>query len=104
MTALQATGYFFSGISGALFLGFAAAANSNMIAIHVLASVIIAMGFTMLGLYHSRGQYYYRGISPILLNFLLCGLAMLVLYWAFIGVGGWLYTPSEIQDAPAYVQ
>jgi hypothetical protein len=96
MNAFQLACYVGAGITGALFLGFLAHANPNLFAIHLLANAAIVGIFAVNGLGQSSGGYsYYRRIDPVLINFAARAIAVLLIYWAFVGVGHWTYVPPE---------
>jgi hypothetical protein len=101
MTPLQYFSIGLSAFSGALFLGFLTAANPNLNGLHLIATVAILAIFGINGLTQSRSYITYnRGLNPILVNFGLCALVTVALYWTVIGVGAWTFTsPIPLEDS-----
>jgi hypothetical protein len=95
MVPLQYFSIGLSAFSGALFFGFLTAGMPNLNGLHLIATVVIIGVFAATGLTQSRSYISYnRGLNPILVNFGLCALVTIGLYWTIIGVGHWTYTPT----------
>ena len=105
MNPLQGFAIGLSAFSGALFLGFLSAALPNLNGLHLIFTVVIAGIFAATGLTKSREYISYsRGLNPILINFGLCALVTIALYWTVIGVGHWTFTftaPIQLEDFDA---
>ena len=103
MNPLQCFAIGLSAFSGALFLGFLSAALPNLNGLHFIFTAVIWGLFLATGLTKSRDYISYsRGLNPILLNFGLCALVMIALYWTVIGVGHWTFTaPIQLEDFDA---
>jgi hypothetical protein len=95
MVLLQYFAIGLSAFSGALFFGFLSAAMPNLNGIHLIVTVTISVIFAATGLTQSRSYISYnRGLNPILVNYGLCALVTIALYWTVIGVGQWTFTPT----------
>lgn len=100
MTPLQYFAIGLAAFSGSLFLGFLTAANPNLNGLHLIVTVVIATIFAINGLTQSRSYITYnRGLNPILVNFGLCALVTIALYWTIISVGAWTFTsPIPLEE------
>jgi hypothetical protein len=99
MVPLQYFAIGLAAFSGALFFGFLSAAMPNLNAIHLIVTVTIAGIFAATGLTQSRSYISYnRGLNPILVNYGLCALVTIALYWTVIGVGHWTFTPTILPE------